>query len=86
MSILELPGSRQLSLFGAVEYGESTSALNTIELKAFVPAKDLERSKQFYQDLSFTIALERQRPGLHARRAYQFILQNFYVTKLAHNL
>jgi hypothetical protein len=26
-----------------------------IELKAFVPAKDFEVSKQFYQDLGFTL-------------------------------
>ena len=30
--------------------------LTTVEIKAFVPAKDLELSKRFYQDLGFTLA------------------------------
>ncbi|MEE9493800.1 MAG: VOC family protein [Gammaproteobacteria bacterium] len=30
--------------------------LNTVEIKAFVPARDFEISKQFYQDLGFTMA------------------------------
>src|SRR5262245_939423 len=31
-------------------------ALTTIELKAFVPARDFELSKRFYQDLGFTMS------------------------------
>jgi hypothetical protein len=31
------------------------SELKTVELKAFVPSKDFALSKQFYQDLSFTL-------------------------------
>jgi predicted lactoylglutathione lyase len=31
------------------------NTLNIIELKAFVPAKDFELSKQFYQDMGFTL-------------------------------
>ena len=34
------------------------STLKTIELKAFVPAKDFELSKRFYQDVGFTLALD----------------------------
>ena len=30
--------------------------LQTVELKAFVPSQDFERSKSFYQDLGFTLA------------------------------
>jgi len=30
--------------------------LTAIELKAFVPAKDFEKSRRFYQDLGFTTA------------------------------
>jgi hypothetical protein len=30
--------------------------LTTIEIKAFVPAKDFEVSKQFYQELGFTVS------------------------------
>jgi predicted lactoylglutathione lyase len=29
--------------------------LNTVELKAFAPAKDFDQSKHFYQDLGFAI-------------------------------
>jgi hypothetical protein len=31
-------------------------ALNAVEIKAFVPARDFVLSKQFYEDLGFTIA------------------------------
>ena len=30
--------------------------LNVTEIKAFVPARDFTQSKQFYQDLGFTLA------------------------------
>jgi len=30
--------------------------LRTVELKAFIPAKDYELSKRFYQDVGFTLA------------------------------
>ena len=32
------------------------SDLETTEIKAFVPARDFELSKQFYQDLGFEVA------------------------------
>ena len=32
------------------------SGLNDIEIKPFVPARDFALSKQFYEDLGFTIA------------------------------
>jgi len=34
------------------------SNLHVTEIKAFVPAKDFELSKQFYQDIGFTMAWE----------------------------
>jgi hypothetical protein len=34
------------------------SNLNVTEIKAFVPAKDFELSKQFYNDIGLTIASE----------------------------
>ena len=36
--------------------GDPMRNLTAIEIKAFVPAKDFELSKRFYQDLGFTIA------------------------------
>jgi hypothetical protein len=64
-----------------------------IELKAFLPAKDFELSKQFYQDLGFTLCW-----GTEGDLAYfhygdhschgkvGFLLQRFYVKEFAENL
>ncbi|MCA9023088.1 MAG: hypothetical protein KDA74_23225 [Planctomycetaceae bacterium] len=60
--------------------------LETIELKAFVPAKDFALSQRFYQDLGFQI------PWTSEELAYlhfgncTFLLQNFYEKALAENL
>ena len=32
--------------------------LRVTEIKAFVPAKDFERSKKYYRDIGFTLASE----------------------------
>jgi hypothetical protein len=40
---------------GETIVGSKTLNLTTVELKAFVPSKDLDVSKQFYQDLGFTV-------------------------------
>jgi hypothetical protein len=59
--------------------------LNTIDLKAFVPARDFELSKQFYQDLGFTISWsDSELAAIHHGNA-AFLLQNFYVKDLADN-
>jgi hypothetical protein len=66
--------------------------LVAIELRAHIPARDFELSKQFYQDIGFTVCWsgdglaylhygahgEGQKPG--------FLLQNFYVKEFAENL
>lgn len=65
--------------------GQREGNLETIELKAFVPAKDFDLSKQFYADLGFQI------PWSSGELAYlhcgncTFLLQNFYVKELAEN-
>ena len=61
------------------------SALNTIELKAFVPAKDFGLSKQFYQDVGFTLASDSDGIAYFHRENASFLLQNFYVKELADN-
>ena len=61
------------------------SALNTIELKAFVPAKDFELSKQFYQDVGFTLASDSDGIAYFHRENVSFLLQNFYVKEFADN-
>jgi len=61
------------------------SNLATVEAKAFVPARDFDVSKQFYQDLGFEI------PWSSAGLAYvrhgdsSFLLQNFYEKAHADN-
>ena len=62
------------------------NTLNTIELQAFIPAKDFERSKQFYRDIGFTLGWDANGVAcLHHGKA-SFFLQDFYVKELAENL
>jgi catechol 2,3-dioxygenase-like lactoylglutathione lyase family enzyme len=68
------------------------SELTAIELKAHVPAKDFELSKQFYQDLGFTLCwssdnLAYLHYGPHGEHGkVGILLQNFYVKEFAENL
>ena len=64
-------------------------SLDAIELKAFLPAKDFDLSKQFYQDLGFTLcwteeAVAYLHYGDHGKNG--FLLQRFYVKEFAENL
>ncbi|HSM22349.1 MAG TPA: VOC family protein [Rubrivivax sp.] len=53
--------------------------LNTFEIKAFVPAKDFELSKRFYQALGFTMPFsDDELAYLHCGDC-SFLLQNFHV-------
>ena len=61
------------------------SSLNTIELKVFVPAKDFELSKQFYQDIGFTLASDTDGIAYFHHENVSFLLQNFYMKELAEN-
>ena len=61
------------------------STLNTVELKAFVPAKDFELSKQFYQDVGFTLASDSDGIAYFHHENVSFLLQNFYVKEFAEN-
>jgi catechol 2,3-dioxygenase-like lactoylglutathione lyase family enzyme len=59
--------------------------MEAIEIKAFVPARDFELSKSFYQDLGFTVAWSSDDLAyLHAGRS-SFLLQKFYVQQHADN-
>ena len=62
------------------------SSLNTIELKAFVPAKDFELSKQLYQDIGFTLASDTDGIAYFHHENVSFLLQNFYMKELTENL
>ena len=60
--------------------------LNTVEIKAFVPAKDFELSKRFYQDLGFTKASDGDGVAYFLHGDCSFLLQDFYEEGLAKNL
>jgi len=61
------------------------NAMKTVELKAFVPAKDFELSKRFYQDIGFTLASDSDGIAYFHYGDVSFLLQNFYVKELAEN-
>ena len=66
--------------------------LTVIELKAHLPAKDFAVSKQFYQDVGFTLCwsnggLAYLHYGPHgAQGKAGFLLQDYYVKEFAENL
>jgi catechol 2,3-dioxygenase-like lactoylglutathione lyase family enzyme len=51
--------------------------LTTVEIKAFVPAKDFELSKRFYQDLGFTVAWSSDGLAYIRHGNTSFLLQEF---------
>jgi len=51
--------------------------LQVTEIKAFVPAKDFELSKQFYQDIGFTLAGEGGGVAYFRFGNASFLLQDF---------
>ena len=59
--------------------------LNAVEIKAFVPARDFALSKQFYVDLSFTIAWSNCDLAYLRCGQCSFLLQNFYHPEHAAN-
>jgi uncharacterized glyoxalase superfamily protein PhnB len=59
--------------------------MESIEIKAFVPAKDFELSKRFYSDLGFDIEwVGEDMAYLHVGKS-SFLLQRFYVKEHADN-
>jgi len=59
--------------------------LRSIEAKAFVPAQDFERSKQFYQDLGFSVLWSTTELAHLRHGASSFLLQNYFVKEYADN-
>ena len=53
--------------------------LRVTEVKAFVPARDFELSKQFYRDLGFTMASEGGGVAYFHHGQASFLLQDFCV-------
>lgn len=61
------------------------AGLSVIEVKAFVPAKDYEVSKQFYLDLGFSCRWAAEDLAYFHHGSASFLLQNFYVQDHADN-
>jgi uncharacterized glyoxalase superfamily protein PhnB len=61
------------------------SDVTIVEIKAFVPARDFALSKQFYEDLGFTIAWSSDDLAYVRHGNASFLLQNFYVKAHADN-
>ena len=59
--------------------------MNITEIKAYVPARDFELSKQFYADLGFTIVWSSPDLAYVRHGNASFLLQNFYVPEHAEN-
>jgi catechol 2,3-dioxygenase-like lactoylglutathione lyase family enzyme len=57
------------------------SNLRTVELKAFIPAKDYELSKRFYQDVGFTLASDTDGIAYFHHENVSFLLQRFSSSK-----
>ena len=60
--------------------------LNVVEIKAFVPARDFALSKQFYQDVGFTMASDGDGVAYFHHCNASFLLQDFFEPALASNL
>ncbi|QUD88233.1 VOC family protein [Phenylobacterium montanum] len=56
-----------------------------LAVRPFVPAKDFEVSKRFYQALGFRISLENAEIAAMKLGGFGFILQNYYVEEWAGN-
>jgi hypothetical protein len=50
----------------------------TVEIKAFVPARDFALSERFYQDLGFSLAWSSNDLAYFRHGDSSFLLQNFY--------
>ncbi|MCK5829887.1 MAG: glyoxalase [Methylococcales bacterium] len=59
--------------------------LTSVEIKAFVPAKDYELSKRFYQDLDFTLKSDTDGLAYFYHNECSFLLQDHYTKEYADN-
>ena len=59
--------------------------LRVTEIKAFVPAKNFDLSKQFYQDIGFSMASEGGGVAYFHLDQASFLLQDFCAESLAEN-
>ena len=59
--------------------------LKAVDVNAFVPARDLPLSKQFYQDMGFTLPWSSDDLAYFHCGNSSFLLQNFYVKEHGDN-
>jgi hypothetical protein len=59
--------------------------LTTVELRAFIPAKDFDLSRRFYQDLGFTETWSSDALAEFYAGRSSFLLQRFYQKEHAEN-
>jgi catechol 2,3-dioxygenase-like lactoylglutathione lyase family enzyme len=63
----------------------TTRNLRAVEIKAFVPARDFDRSKQFYADLGFEIPWSSEDLAYVRYGDTSFLLQRFSVKEHSEN-
>jgi catechol 2,3-dioxygenase-like lactoylglutathione lyase family enzyme len=59
--------------------------MTAVEIKAFVPSKDFELSKRFYEDLGFELAWSSDDLAYFHTGGSSFLLQRFYMKEHAEN-
>jgi uncharacterized glyoxalase superfamily protein PhnB len=62
-----------------------SSPCKVLDLKAFVPARDLPVSRQFYLDLGFTEKWGNEQVSELELDGFRFLLQKFYVKEHSEN-
>jgi catechol 2,3-dioxygenase-like lactoylglutathione lyase family enzyme len=67
------------------EKGAVMDEMKTIEVKAFVPARDFALAKRFYEDLGFVVASSSEEIAYLHHGSSAFLLQNFYRKEHAEN-
>lgn len=89
MPVESLPGVTTSPSRAAAKRGTCYQAgmanLATVELKAFVPARDFALSKRFYTDLGFMLAWSDDDLAYFHHGTVSFLLQNLYVEAHAKN-
>jgi len=58
---------------------------SVLALRPFLPARDFDLSKRFYQALDFRLTHEDPLIAMLKQGSFSFILQNYYVKELAEN-
>ena len=78
MSLAYSVSSWRLTLDSIQGIKSDMENLNAVEIKSFVPAKDFELSKRFYQRLGFEMASEFDGIAYFKLGSCAFLLQDFY--------